>query len=278
MGRFSRSKEDEIVKLYNAGESQKEIAGFFGTYNTSIRRVLLRRGIIPRSNSHVQRLCKHNPFRRNDEYSDYFLGLLLTDGCISGNRGKTSRSINLSLGERDGYMVEAFRDWISPHSKVSRVLQPVNGSYMYSVNITNEEVEEWLCRKGNFVRKSYEAKIYAPINWHIMRGIFDGDGGFHKDRDRLSFFVCGRSPVFMRQIQAFLDRNGFRVYLRTRRNSSYRPLYYVEIYRMDDVLRLGELMYRNAHIYLVRKHERWHAFYDRNRVGNGANHDKSCGL
>ena len=95
-----------------------------------------------------------------------------------------------------------------------------------------------------------------------MRGIFDGDGGFHRDRNRLSFFVCGSSPVFMKQIQAFLSKNGFRVYLRERKNSAGRPIIYVEIYRIGDVLRLGKLMYGNASIYLKRKYELWQAFHE----------------
>lgn len=47
---------------------------------------------------------------------------------------------------------------------------------MYHVNISNNEAIEWLERKANFIRKSYSAKLYVPLNWNILRGIIDGDG------------------------------------------------------------------------------------------------------
>ena len=50
---------------------------------------------------------------------------------------------------------------------------------MTSLTITNEETVEWLDRKGNFKNKSFSCKIYCPITWTILRGIFDGDGGWH---------------------------------------------------------------------------------------------------
>lgn len=266
MTKFSREKEENILKMYSKGMSQKEIANFYNTFNTSIRRVLLRNGIIPKGNNKIQRLCKHNPFRKNDEYSDYFLGLLLTDGCISGNKTKTSNTINLSLNEEDGYLVESFRDWISPNSKVSKVKQKVNDSFMYTVNITNIEVEEWLIRKGNFKNKSYNCKIYTPITWNILRGIFDGDGGFHPNCNHLDFFICGKSRIFLEQIKSFLDKYGFTTYLKERKNSYGTSLFYVEIHKIKDVLTLGEYMYKNAHIFCKRKYEKWLAFYENRRA------------
>ena len=49
VNRFTKEKEDEIIHLYKSGKTQKEIAMQFNTFNTSIRRVLLRYNIIPRS-------------------------------------------------------------------------------------------------------------------------------------------------------------------------------------------------------------------------------------
>lgn len=120
--RYSKEKELDIIEKYKRGATQKQIAIEYNTSNTAIRRVLIRNGIIPRSPSKVQRVCKHNPFRRNDEYSEYFLGLLITDGCISKHTGGyNTYTVSLSLTSSDGYMIEAFRDWASPKSKVSKI-------------------------------------------------------------------------------------------------------------------------------------------------------------
>ena len=272
MQRFNEQKESSIIEDYKAGSTTVEIAKKWKTYNTSIRRVLLRYGIIPRTTQKVNRLCKHNPFRRNDEKSDYFLGLLLTDGCITA-KSKNTYTINLSLSEIDGYMVEAFRDWASPKTKVSKILQKLNNSYMYSCNIMNEEAVEWLRRKGNFYRKSYECKIYVPLNWNILRGIFDGDGGFRRTNETgLSFFVCGKSEVFIRQIEKFLIKEGF-----SPKVTLQHGLYYVSIYRLKEVECIGLKLYNNAHVFLHRKHDKWLAFYESRRA-NGVNSGKEMAI
>lgn len=238
----------------------------FNSYNTSIRRILLRFNIPIRGNEKIQRLCKHNPFKNNDAISDYFLGLLLTDGTITKTKVSTRNySIVLSLNEEDGYLIEYFRDWATPNSKISKVLQKINNSYMWSVSFSNTEAEEWLRKSGNFWRKSYECKIYKPLNWDIIRGIFDGDGGFHKSGQHLDFFICGASKVFINQIIMFLNKNGFEAHLRTTVRNN-KEFYYVELYRISDVIKIGQLMYKNAHIFLKRKYEKWLAFYESKRA------------
>lgn len=80
--RFSIEKEQSIISDYQAGLNTVEIAKKWNTYNTSIRRVLLRYGITPRTSKEVHTRVKENPFKLGDEKSEYFLGLLLTDGCV----------------------------------------------------------------------------------------------------------------------------------------------------------------------------------------------------
>lgn len=267
--RFSKEKEAEILSLYNGGMRQKDIAIKYNTFNTSIRRVLLRNRVIPRKGGNVNRLCKHNPFKayfKHDEYTEYFLGLLLTDGCITKEK-KVIRtpSINLSLTSSDGYIIEEFRNWASPNQKISSIYQKLNGSFINSVNITNEEAVEWLNRKGKFKNKSYECKIYCPITWQILRGIFDEDGGWHyTNTDGLNFFICGLSKVFMEQINSFLLKNGIKSKIRyvTPDKCHKNGLYYVEVHNYADVAKIGLYMYSNAHIFLIRKYEKWLTFYE----------------
>lgn len=280
--KFSLDKELDIINMYKLGMTQKAIAEKFNTFNTSIRRVLKRHNIVLRGNDKVQRLCKHNPFKRNDEYSEYFLGLLLTDGCISKEKSNSRNySINLSLSEVDKDVVEKFRDWASPTTKVSKIYQKLNSSYMYSVNITNAEAEDWLRRKGNFYRKSYECKIYTHITWNILRGIFDGDGGFHKcNNDGVHFFICGMSEVFMRQIHSFLIKNGINAYIRFSGADKWHKngLYYVEVFNYADIIKIGLNMYSNAHIFIKRKYDTWLTFYESKRAKYALNSGKEMAI
>lgn len=271
MRKFTREKEIEIISLYKKGYSQKEIAEKFNTFNTSIRRVLLRNNILIRGNDKLQRHCKHNPFKRNDEYSEYFLGLLITDGCIMYKDGRNR--INLSLNERDGYLIQEFIKWASPTSKITKIHQKINDSFMWSATISNRESVDFLERAGNFRNKSYHAKLYLPITWSILRGILDGDGGFYKiNRDGLKLSICGKSIELIQQIRHFLEKYGFNPKIQLNRG-----LYYINLYKENEVLSVGKLLYDNAHIFCKRKYERWLAFYESRRA-NGVNSGKEMAI
>ena len=108
--RFSKEKERLILDDYLSGLSTVKIAEKWNTYNTSIRRVLLRNGIIPRNLKESLRTVDKNPFKLGDEKSEYFLGLLLTDGNIYHRKNSNSVSISLSLKDED--LVKEFRNFV----------------------------------------------------------------------------------------------------------------------------------------------------------------------
>ena len=87
MSKFNTKKELKICSLYKEGKNTVEIAKDFNTYNTSIRRVLLRNNITLRKCGEAQKYSNNNLFENvnlsNEE--SYYLGLLITDGCISNN-------------------------------------------------------------------------------------------------------------------------------------------------------------------------------------------------
>lgn len=250
--KFEKEKEDSIVKDYLEGLNTVEIAKKWNTYNTSIRRVLIRRDIKPRNSKEV-RITHPNPFKDNDEYSEYFLGLLLTDGYIFRSKVHNSQSVTLSL--KDEELVVKFRDFVCPKNKVSKILQKKYGTYMYSASIRNSEIVSWLDSKGNFINKSYDCDIYVPITHHILRGIFDGDGYWHKANNggTLNWGVCGRSKKFLIKIQEYLQSNNISSTLRISKRD-LGDMYYLEIYKQIDVMKVANLMYKDANIYLERKY------------------------
>jgi hypothetical protein len=154
--KFSKEKEESIINDYLRGYNTVEIANKWNTYNTSIRRVLLRNNIKIRNNAEVHSNIQECPFRDNDEYSEYFLGLLLTDGCIT-RRTKNSATISLSLIDKE--LMEAFQNFICPTNKLGKVLQKKYNTYMYQSSTRSKLIADWLDSKGNFYNKSYECDI-----------------------------------------------------------------------------------------------------------------------
>lgn len=256
MSKFSKEKEFSIVKDYLDGLDTVQIAKKWNTYNTSIRRVLLRNGITPKTIK--ERLSVENPFKDNDEKSEYFLGLLLTDGCISHRKDTNSVSISLSLIDKE--MVESFRDFINPKAKVSKVLQKKFNTYMYIYSVRNDMIAKWLEDRGNFTNKSYNCDIYIPLTPNILRGIFDGDGYWHSSKNTMHWGICGKSKVFLEKIQSYLKSNNINSSLVKRNKGNDNYLYYLEIHKTVDVVKVANLMYKDAHILLIRKYDKWHLF------------------
>ncbi|MFA6807131.1 MAG: LAGLIDADG family homing endonuclease [Bacteroidales bacterium] len=257
--KFSKEKEESIISDYKAGLNTVEIAKKWNTYNTSIRRVLLRYGITLRSTKEVQRTVENNPFKLGDEKSEYFLGLLLTDGNIYHRKDCNSVRITISLKDKE--MVEQFRDFVCPRTKVSKVLQKKYNTYMFTSTVRHDEIANWLEQQGNFHNKSYECDIYIPLTQHILRGIFDGDGYWHttNNRNTIQWGICGKSLIFLNKIKAYLTENNIESHLYKRDNPN-GYLYYLEITKTVDVIRVANLMYKEAHMSLIRKYEKWHLF------------------
>lgn len=258
--RFSIEKEQSIISDYQAGLNTVEIAKKWNTYNTSIRRVLLRYGITLRTPKEVQSRVKENPFKTGDEKSEYFLGLLLTDGCVQHR--KDTNSVVVSLALKDKEMIEKFRDFACPRNKVSKVLQKRYNTYMFSASVRSDLIATWLEEQGNFHNKSYECDIYTPLTPHILRGIFDGDGYWHTTNKghTMTWGVCSRSEIFLLKIKDYLLSEGIIPYLRKSPRPNNSCLYYLEVSKTIDVVRIANLMYNEAHIYLMRKYEKWHLF------------------
>lgn len=254
--KFSKEKEKSIINDYLSGYNTVEIANKWNTYNTSIRRVLLRNNIKIRNGVEAQSNVQECPFKDNDEYSEYFLGLLLTDGCIT-RRTKNSATISLSLIDKE--LMEAFQNFICPTNKLCKVLQKKYNTYMYQSSTRSKLIADWLDSKGNFYNKSYECDIYVPLTPHILRGIFDGDG-YCMTRNNGSTFcygICGKSKIFLEKIQQYLltQNINFKLYFR-------HDLYYLESSKTVEVVKFYNLIYKEAHIYLMRKYVKGHLFLE----------------
>ena len=254
--KFSKEKELSIIQDYLNGSNTVEIAKKWNTYNTSIRRVLLRNNIKLRNSVDVNTRVQNCPFKENDEYSEYFLGLLLTDGCIT-RRSKKSATISLALKDKD--MVQKFQDFICPSNKISKILQKKYNTYIYNSSTRSKLIADWLDSKGNFYNKSYNCDIYTPITPHILRGIFDGDGYcmWRNNNSSFCYGICGKSKIFLEKIQTYLNNNGIYFNLYYRNN-----LYYLESNKTLNVIKFYNLIYNEAHIYIDRKYVKGHLFLE----------------
>ena len=86
---YTNEVKDKIVELYlKEHKNTAEIAKMFNTYNTTIRRILIERKVPLISIRECLQKVTLDSIKNQEGSSDfdYFLGILATDGCVTGNR------------------------------------------------------------------------------------------------------------------------------------------------------------------------------------------------
>jgi transposase-like protein len=200
-------KEQEIVDLYSSGLSIQKTSKKTCIPVTTVFGV-------------IQKLHKTRPNRKyhfkdecflkkiDAEWKAYFLGLLWADGNMRdiSKKNNSSSSISITLTEKDSYLLEDLAKeifQIAPPLYYKKSYTHVDkksgktytGKPSKKLSINSKIVYQDLLDMGCSPAKSLTAvfpDIPTEYFHHFMRGYFDGDGWFSKDR---SFGLIG-SHIF----------------------------------------------------------------------------------
>lgn len=238
--------EEQIVKEYLQGKTTKQLAFELKTYNTTIRRILLRNNIIPRNQSESQSKII-NPFLNlKDENVQYWLGMFASDGTI----GDKEYVVSLGLQERDLEHIEKY----SKFSKVPirKVLSKKFNCIEYRVTFKNKACNLFLRSLGITPRKSKTIKMNIPLSPAFIRGVIDGDGFIRKISGRIE--IATQSVEFKDQLVEWFTQNSIHC-----TNYFNGTVYVIGIYSKKDLITSYNLIYKNASIYLERKYNRLYA-------------------
>lgn len=137
--------EEYIVNEYSNGRHTNDLARELGTYNTTIRRILLRNKVELRGLGVAQRFLDYNPFI---EDADYWIGLLATDGC------NTRGAIILELQEQDRHILESYQKFLGGKVNINTTHHKASGKILYRVGFRNSETSAYLSDVGITPRKS----------------------------------------------------------------------------------------------------------------------------
>lgn len=270
---FSKEKELSIIDLYLKGMSGKDIANLYGTYNTSIRRVLLRNNISIRGNSEVQCVVKENPFKNlcKDEVQ-YWLGYICADGNISKHpRNRINVASNL-----DPEHLKKYIEFVGYDLPMYKYFNKKYEVWEYSVNFSNKDIKEWIIDVvGITPAKSKDLYLKIPISFPLLRGVMDGDGTvLHVSDNNVSVFLFTASECFKEQILNFLVSNGIKVNVSKRKDN----LFSISISGFNNVSLYYSLVYKNATVFLERKQLKFGSLIPKGLSDNPANSVKGLAL
>lgn len=145
----------------------------------------------------MQKSFREDAFDVLTEESAYWLGMLITDGCVSWPKNRPSPRIFLRQAERQRAHVERFRAFLgASNAIVAHVHKDPRGAERHTVclQVTSRRLGEALTRYGVVPRKTGVAKAAEELVWmpSFWRGVIDGDGCVYGPR---KFYYSGSEPL-----------------------------------------------------------------------------------
>lgn len=255
---ITNEKKEEIVRLYKTRPmTQHELAKRFDVSPPSIIKILKEYRIKPYSKVQLfsPDLDEHYFDVINTEAKAYFLGLIITDGCIHNTKGKQPL-VSLTLQENDKYILESFKQEIRSNKVVT-----TDGRGCAEINILSRVMVNSLRKYGITERKSLNTvfpKLIPKEHYpHLIRGILDGDGSvsFYARRGRKchvkAIRFCQGNEQFLKDIVDCLFENCNATKINTYQEKE--NLWSIAYRKDDSLIKIIKYLYEKASIYLTRK-------------------------
>jgi|688.fasta_scaffold63350_4 hypothetical protein len=235
----SIEKQKEVLKLRDQGLNFTEIGKIMSFDRHTVARIVNKKY---KSQTRVKLEVFNN--MSNDLY--YFIGLLATDGCIYKDR------VEISLVEKDIDILEKFKLFLGDNVNILKKQKVINEKTFvsYKIAFRSKEIVELLNSYGLTSRKTFDLKLKIKLNWHILRGIIDGDGSFivpTKGNPRIN--IISASEDFLKQISEFLTENNIE-----HRFNKQRSYYVINISKQHFVLKTIDNLYQETDTFIQRKY------------------------
>lgn len=195
----------------------------------------------------------------DDEKKAYFLGLIISDGNVFVDEKHPEKnrqaSISITLDLNDEYLLKAFKEDVRTNTVVAK-----DGRGCGQIAVRSNIMAEDLKKYGIVSRKSFYTKMPDGIPKEFLgafvRGVFDGDGSIlAKKTDRRfihSLSFCGTHELIS-CIADTLTELGLISFTPKVYDYKNRQLSELKIQRKDDIISVGDWMYKDASVFMRRK-------------------------
>lgn len=275
-GGINKLPAEEILDKYlNQKRTLKDISKDYGVTLETIRKVILDNGGQIRTSAESKNpYFIKNYFKNIDtEAKAYFLGFLITDGCVSDpdiKNNHPNNRIRLEVQEQDAYILESFKNELKLTN--SKLYQRVKENSVtktlcwYSTEMAND-----LSQYGVVPRKTlttFLPNIDEKLMSHLIRGLIDGDGWITEihtrpNKSHLVIGFCG-SEQCVTQLRDYLV-NRLNIYpVKVIQNGI--NLWQVSWASQKDVKKIGDFIYQDANFYLTRKFNKYYSINENTEV------------
>lgn len=235
---------EKVINSYTSGTSIMELAKIYNVSPSTICNYL-EKANIPRNNLYHNLNLRRDYFSVIDSFDKaYYLGFLITDGCVGDNN-----CITLELQAEDDYILKILSNKICNENPI--YYSPRNEA---SLSFKSQQIKDDLAKYGVVPRKTdlvYLPTLSDDMMPHLIRGMIDGDGWISVCSHQLGF--CGNSNTVTQMRDYLVNKLG--VY-KVKVLQCGKHLYQVTWGAQDDIIKICEFLYDNKQdCYLIRKYE-----------------------
>lgn len=267
---MDKSDKNDIIKLYNDGNSIRKISIDLGIKYYTIYKIIESENIIIRSNKFNSRKFNldHSYFDNIDsEDKAYFLGLMYADGYVKFDR----EMFGITLNSRDIDILEKFNKCLNSTYPIRTYNEKKKfGKYEYFIESSRLE-----CTSSNIyinlqkygVLKSKTNILKPPLfldkslNQHFIRGYFDGDGSISFDSGKAKSWRIGFLGTYdiLSWINKILINNNVAYsMLKICRKKDSDIVGQISFGGNNQVYNIANWLYKNAKYFLNRKYLKYH--------------------
>lgn len=265
--KLTQEQIEIIQNLSRQGKTQKEIAQKLGYNPAVIRRIAKENNI--KIKATISPNIREDFFENIDsEEKAYLLGLYFTDGNIKkDSRCNHNYIIRIQLQACDLEMIERIKNIFQVNNKIDYDKRP--NKECYGLSFSSEKMAQDLSKYGVVPRKTYETShlpleyIRKDLKIHFLRGLFDGDGGFTVSTDYskdisfdLTSYHYSICEEYQKEIDKLINKEPHnKIAVIDSADGSHRCR--VKWRGKQQVLKILDILYQDATIYLKRKHDKY---------------------
>ena len=258
---LSKENEIQIIEYYKTKPMTiKELCDKFNLCNVTIIKILNKYNIkrYNRTKLFSPQLDEHYFENIDNEEKAYFLGLIVSDGCIYSQNIRSSM-VTITLQGCDKYILERFIKCIKSNKHITS-----DGRGCFEIQILSDIMVNDLRKYGLFENKSlhtiFPKNLPKDLYCHFIRGLIDGDGSisFYNRQNRCchvkAIRFCQGNKKFVEDFIKFLHDN-----IGTKMINVYQEkenLWSCAYRTNSDMILLINYLYKDATIYLTRKKEK----------------------
>jgi hypothetical protein len=262
--RFNNELSEKVLSFYEKEKDLNILSAEFNIKKKNIAEFLKSKHVFIKGQYGGARKYQVNKYffdNIDSEEKAYFLGLLYADGSNRLVRGE----VNLTLQEKDYYLLEKLNNLINPARPIYKLPKKVStGGEIYRMSINSKYVSNKLNELGVFENKSFKLIFPKWLNEelfsHFIRGYFDGDGSVsvNKNITKLQIQIIG-TESFLNDIMEILVKNcnvnHTKLGLNHKNNTNnIRILGYSG---NNNAKKIYKYLYKDANIYMLRKKDKF---------------------